>query len=66
MWCMKCNKDLSQCICGDIEERLNQVASGGNFAYKKCDKCGKHYSRCKCDKPEFVTVMRRGGVEENN
>ena len=66
MWCMKCNKHLSECICGDIEERLDQVAAKGYFAYRKCSRCGKHYSRCNCENPEYVTVMRQDGPESNN
>lgn len=25
MWCMKCNNELSECICPDIEKRLNSL-----------------------------------------
>lgn len=25
MWCGKCNRDLSECICPDLEERLNDL-----------------------------------------
>jgi len=53
MWCMKCNKHLSECDCPDLEERLNSIASKGVFAYKCCKKCGKHYERCRCDNPEW-------------
>lgn len=53
MWCMKCNKHLSQCTCPDLEERLNKAVLGGGFVYKYCKNCGKHYERCKCEKPEW-------------
>jgi len=53
MWCMKCNKDLSECTCPDLEERLDRAVVGGGFVYKYCKKCGKHYARCKCEKPEW-------------
>jgi hypothetical protein len=26
MWCVKCNKDLSQCDCPDLKERLSRLA----------------------------------------
>ncbi|MBA7513304.1 hypothetical protein ES705_05319 [subsurface metagenome] len=51
MWCMKCNKDLSECTCPDLEERLDRAVVGGRFVYKYCKICGKHYERCKCKKP---------------
>lgn len=25
MWCGKCNRDLSECICPDLEERLERI-----------------------------------------
>ena len=51
MWCSKCQKDLSECTCDDIEERLSQVS---NPAYRACALCGMHYSRCKCKNPVWV------------
>lgn len=54
MWCCKCNRDLSECVCPDIKERLNAVAGMGSFVYRKCNKCGEHYSRCKCPEPGWV------------
>jgi len=53
MWCMKCNKHLSQCTCPDLEERLDSAVSASVFAYKFCKKCGKHYERCKCKNPKW-------------
>lgn len=53
MWCMKCNKHLSECTCLDLEERLDRAVVAGAFVYKYCKKCGKHYARCKCEKPEW-------------
>lgn len=53
MWCCKCNRDLSECVCPDIKERLAGAVGGGRFAYKKCLRCGEHYSRCKCEQPEW-------------
>lgn len=54
MFCMKCQKDLSQCTCPDLEERLDKAVVAGAFVYKYCKKCGKHYARCKCEKPEWL------------
>jgi hypothetical protein len=31
MWCMKCNKHLSQCECPDLEERLNSLRDCPNI-----------------------------------
>lgn len=53
MWCGKCKNHLAQCACDDLEERLDDAARGGSFAYRKCKKCGKHYERCKCKDPEW-------------
>ena len=62
MWCMKCNKHLSECTCPDLEERLNSVVSEGVFAYKSCKKCGKHNERCKCKNPEWETKDQPKGT----
>lgn len=51
MWCVKCQKHLSQCTCPDLEERLNSAVKDGSFAYRYCKICDKHYERCKCKKP---------------
>ena len=40
MWCMRCDRHLSQCVCPDINERLKGATQGGRFAYKKCAICG--------------------------
>jgi len=53
MWCCKCHEHISQCTCGDINERLAAVVGMGSFVYRKCVKCGEHYSRCKCQQPEW-------------
>lgn len=53
MWCGKCEKQLAECTCPDINERLAGVAAKGFFTYKRCVRCGKHYERCKCDQPEW-------------
>jgi hypothetical protein len=53
---MNCNKELSECICPDLEERLESLKSMSNVVTKWCTKCDKHYSQCKCKEPEFVAV----------
>lgn len=53
MWCLKCNKHLSQCTCSDLEERLDKAVAAKTLIYKYCKLCGKHYERCKCEKPEY-------------
>jgi uncharacterized protein with PIN domain len=54
MYCGKCNNDLTDCKCPDLEERL---LSTPFFVFKMCNVCYKHYSRCRCEKPEFVMVQ---------
>jgi len=66
MWCCKCNKDLSQCTCPDLKERLDKAAAKGKFVYKCCKICGQHYERCKCEKPEFVIKGLPAGRPEDN
>lgn len=53
MFCCRCQKDLSECTCEDLEERLKDAVAGGQFVYKYCKKCGHHYAKCKCDDPEW-------------
>ena len=55
MWCCKCQHDLSECTCPDLMERLNRAAQG-NFAYKRCTICQKHYAQCRCTNPEWEIV----------
>ena len=53
MYCARCQNHISVCTCEDLEERLNSAVASGSFAYRRCKKCGKHYERCKCEKPEW-------------
>lgn len=52
MWCMKCNKDIADCICPDIEERLAACNAHPNIDLPICPKCGEHLARCACKKAE--------------
>lgn len=54
MACLKCQKTFDQCVCEDLEARLDTAKS---FVYKKCQRCGKHYARCRCENPDFVASM---------
>lgn len=51
MWCMKCQKELHECTCTDINERLRAISGSKNIASKWCTVCDKHYSQCKCERP---------------
>ena len=55
MWCAVCQKDLSECTCSDIDERLAKLADPkGNVVYRMCLVCGRHYARCKCQEPKWT------------
>ena len=51
MWCAKCNKELSECICSDLEERLESLKRNPNVSYRMCRRCMKHYALCRCEVP---------------
>ena len=53
MWCMKCNKELGDCTCEDLKERLETVAKSTHITSKWCSVCDNHHSKCKCEKPEW-------------
>lgn len=55
MLCAKCQSDLGDCICPDIDERLAGLAKSPYFIYRACLKCKKHYARCKCEEPKWGT-----------
>jgi len=54
MWCMQCKKDLVDCTCPDIKERLAKIFDHPNLAARWCKKCDNHYSQCKCEQPEWI------------
>lgn len=62
MFCMKCQNDFADCICADLQERLQRLADGPNsrVALAWCSKCDKHQSKCECDAPE--RCLRHRGV----
>lgn len=53
MWCGKCNNDLKDCTCEDLDERLADLKDV--LVYRMCNICKKHYARCKCEKPEWIS-----------
>ena len=57
MFCLRCQNDFSECTCGDLHERIAAVAHGGHFAYRACKKCGLHYSKCRCDEPDWIMTL---------
>ena len=61
MLCLKCGKDLIDCICPDKEERLKAIVDSPHLVTKVCKICGKHYAGCKCENPIWITVS--GGKE---
>lgn len=61
MFCCKCQRDISLCICPDLEERLDHAVAEGRFVYKYCKKCGKHYERCKCTDPDWGVKNKGSG-----
>ena len=59
MFCTKCQHEIKECICSDIDERLQN----SGLVYRICKVCGKHYDRCKCESPLWTTNLP---VEFNN
>lgn len=58
---MKCQKDLSECFCEDIDKKFENLKNDPNFIFKMCRLCGKHYQRCRCENPDWTTS--HDGVE---
>jgi len=58
MFCMKCNKELEECQCPDLAERMRELSDEGGFmAARWCAKCDNHYARCYCAEPEWMVRM---------
>lgn len=52
MFCDKCDKDLHECVCSDIDQRMKELTDeGGPLIAKWCLSCDKHYARCRCSEP---------------
>lgn len=57
MWCTRCNNDLQNCKCSDIDERLATLNKPGTHVYMPvCEKCRKVKVRCVCV-PDNVKVQ---------
>jgi hypothetical protein len=54
MFCGICQNDLNKCVCSDLNERLDSLASSDHFVFRKDKTCGKHYSQCHCKDPVWV------------
>lgn len=54
MWCGICNKDLIECACPDLKERLRAIAQSPHIMLRWCKKCDNHYALCKCEQPEWI------------
>ncbi len=48
MFCIRCQRDVYDCICPDINERLAAIANHSNFAVVWCRDCDKHVDQCDC------------------
>lgn len=48
MFCTRCQSEISECECGDIEERLRSLAEHPNFVTDRCLDCQNHPGDCTC------------------
>lgn len=65
MFCTKCQKDLSECTCEDIKERLAKISESPHIATRWCVKCDNHYSQCKCENPVWGIKSGTNKPQEN-
>ena len=63
---MRCENQLEDCTCENLEERLDKAVASGHFEYNKCAKCGKHYARCKCEEPELILASKYNVLKNLN
>lgn len=63
MFCYLCQRDIKDCICPDIEERLNKIAQRLDIVTEVCAKCGQHRDRCKCEHPK---LQKTGIIKSSN
>lgn len=54
MFCTRCQNNIANCECDDIEERLASLAEHPNFATDRCKHCRRNRPDCTCD--EYVPV----------
>lgn len=57
--CGICNLNIAECTCPDIDERMKAGVFHPDciIATKWCQKCDKHWSRCRCETPTFVAIL---------
>ena len=48
MFCTRCQHDLAECTCSDIEQRLETLSKNKGWALERCDICGEFGPRCMC------------------
>lgn len=56
MTCTECFKEVRDCTCPDIDQRLEDVAKGGLVVMAFCTRCKKHHERCSCPPPNTFTI----------
>jgi len=56
MRCGTCKKELRDCDCPDVDERLRRVAYDPDSVCSShwCLSCDRHAERCTCKKPNHV------------
>ncbi len=57
MWCCKCNKQLHECTCPDIQDRLAKIGQISNLAIQWCAACDKHHLACRCSHPDWAVKL---------
>jgi len=60
MHCGMCQKELRDCDCSDVDERLRRVAYDPDSVCLSywCLACDRHAERCACEKPNHVTMIK--------
>ena len=53
MFCIKCSKEISDCTCPDINQRMKEASNSPYISMRWCAKCDSHYSKCKCENPDW-------------
>jgi hypothetical protein len=54
MFCGICNRELEDCVCANLTERMRKASGpNGPLASKWCAGCDNHYTGCKCAEPDW-------------
>lgn len=48
MWCALCHREVRDCVCPDIDERLARLGKSPHLALTYCQSCGRQIERCTC------------------